>query len=164
MTPAQHHEAALAALDLNRCDEDVDCRDVVLAMRHTRALVDIEANRPYMRAHRAEVLALIEMARRANEEQGEARAAAASAGPAPRPDERGGNFSEVRRFLSTHLDNPRSYQPVRCGTPVTEGAGWHVTCSFRARNRFNALVLQSWTFLFNRGHVVDGGPDEIIHH
>jgi hypothetical protein len=153
LTPHDHYLAARDALDQSRCPDDTDCRNVDLALRHVRAVATATpANRAYLRTHRIEFAALMQQLQAAHHE------APPDPGPAPRPTEAGGNFREVRAFLATHLDNPRSYQPVHCDPPAAEEGVWRVTCSFRAANRVGATTLQVWTFQFQGGRVVDGVP------
>ncbi len=143
MTQHSHYLAAVTALD----NEDFQS-----TINHFRA---IDRNSRYGQVHHEELDLFVERfqqdANRHNAQITQAR------GPAPIPNERGGNFRQVRVYMQTHLADPRSYQPAGCTTPEPDREGYHNTCTFRARNQFGALAIDTWDFLWVGGRVVYGG-------
>jgi chromosome segregation ATPase len=56
------------------------------------------------------------------------------------------SVSAVDAYLKDVLNDPDSYKPDECGPVVADGPFWVVTCSFRAKNGFGALVLDRARF------------------
>lgn len=73
--------------------------------------------------------------------------------------------SSVKSYLLKSLDNPSSYKPATWGKleRVKDDTfnGYRIAHSFRARNKFNALVLQNYIFVLNTSlNVVSAGDIE----
>ena len=156
LTPHDHFLAATTLLNRQDCAGDERC--VVEAQNHVIAMA--QGHESYVQTHREEVRAILAKVQAVSHDFEQGRANARARGDAPRPNEPGGNYREVRAFLRDHLNDPRSYQPVRCAPPEAEGDHWNVECSFRAKNALGALVLQEGVFNFQQGRVVGGGVEE----
>ena len=157
MTPHDHFLAAFGLLDLNRCEPEVECRSPSEVARHLQA---IQGHSDYISTHREPLAAAVQAYEELLQNIARIEEGARARGPQPRPNERGGTYREVRAFLRDHLNDPRSYQAVACGVPRMMMDRWDVECSFRARNAFGALVLQTWVFGFQQGRITTGGAAE----
>jgi hypothetical protein len=79
---------------------------------------------------------------------------AAVRGPKPTNSAWDGSVPEVERYLKTVLNDPGSYEHIRSTQAVGEGDYWVVASSFRAKNGFGALIINTKKFYIQRGQVV----------
>jgi chromosome segregation ATPase len=74
-----------------------------------------------------------------------------------------GSVSAVERYLKSALHDPGSYDHIRTSVVVGEGDYWVVVSSFRGKNAFGALVINTKKFFIQQGQVVktsDAGGDD----
>jgi len=85
----------------------------------------------------------------ANAARGAVQAEADARGPMPL--DTGGGYLAVDFFMKERLKDPGSYEPSGCSPARAEGAFWVATCTYRAKNSFGALVLESGRFFMQKG-------------
>lgn len=87
-------------------------------------------------------------------------------GPRPTNSAWDGSVSSVERVVKASMHDPSSYSHVSTTVPVAEGDYWTVVSSFRGKNAFGALVINSKKFFIQSGVVVKtadvggGGGDD----
>ena len=79
---------------------------------------------------------------------------AAIRGPKPVNSAWDGSVREVERYLKTVMHDPDSYDHIRSTEPVGEGDYWTVVSSFRGKNAFGALIINTKKFYIQQGEVV----------
>lgn len=79
-------------------------------------------------------------------------------GERPYQSEYSKKVTEVEIYLSRVLNDPGSYEHQTCSDVVGTGNFWVVECSYRARNRFGAMVLDAQRFFIRHGQVVRAKP------
>jgi hypothetical protein len=84
----------------------------------------------------------------------EQRATEARIGPKPVPSVWNGTYGEVRDYLRERAHDPSSVELQECTYAVETPAGWVVSCTYRAKNLFGALVLDRGRFVVRHGRVV----------
>ncbi len=75
-------------------------------------------------------------------------------GPKPINSPWDGSVPEVERYLERVLNDPDSYEHVSSTVPVVRGEYWLVRSSFRGKNAFGGLVLNTKTFYIQQNQVV----------
>jgi hypothetical protein len=78
-------------------------------------------------------------------------------GPKPTNSPWDGSVREVESYLKSALNDPSSYDHVESSVPVGEGDYWTVISSFRGKNAFGGLVLNTKKFYIQGGRVVKTG-------
>jgi hypothetical protein len=162
MSDREHLAAARVAMAEDYDRESRTGGDLDLARRHLHAIP------PESRAHgRADALlreiegrearfnAILALSA-ANGER--ARAAQAARGEAPL-QLGNGSYYEINHYMRETLDNPASYEPVACSTPVPRGPYWSIACSFRALDDRGRMGWFLWTYFVQNGAVVQATPE-----
>lgn len=88
---------------------------------------------------------------------------AAVRGPKPTNSAWDGSVHVVERYLKAALHDPSSYDHVRTSEVTGEGDYWVVVSSFRGKNAFGALIINTKKFFIQQGEVVkvaDVGGDD----
>lgn len=75
-------------------------------------------------------------------------------GPRPTNSAWDGSVSSVERAIKANMHDPGSYSHVSTTVPVAEGDYWTVVSTFRGKNAFGALVLNTKKFFIQSGVVV----------
>ncbi len=60
----------------------------------------------------------------------------------------------MERYLKTVMNDPGSYEHIQSTVPVGEGDYWTVVSSFRGKNAFGALIINTKKFYIQQGQVV----------
>jgi len=86
-----------------------------------------------------------------------AAALADTRGPMPQVSAWDGSVIAVERYLKPRMKDPDSLDMANCTMPVVDGAYWKTACAYRARNSFNALVLEGGVFYIQAGGLAGEG-------
>lgn len=78
----------------------------------------------------------------------------AKRGPMPKNSGWDGSIPQVERWVKERLKDPDSYKHSDTSIPVAEGPFWRVETSYRAKNSFGALILETHTLWLQQLQVV----------
>jgi hypothetical protein len=65
-----------------------------------------------------------------------------------------GSYNEVERYLKTVMNDPSSLEMDKCSSVFKVKKGWAVWCSYRGKNGFGGMVLNSNWFIIRQNQVV----------
>ena len=65
-----------------------------------------------------------------------------------------GSIACIESYLKTVMNDPDSYQHVSTTIPVAEGEYWVATSTFRGKNAFGALVVNTKELYIQQNEVV----------
>ncbi len=71
-----------------------------------------------------------------------------------------GSYSEVEQYLNRVMKDPSSLDIDQCTGVYKTGIGWAVHCSYRGKNSFGALVLNSNWFIIRNNRVIATKPSD----
>ena len=70
-----------------------------------------------------------------------------------------GSVRQAPEYLAANLKDPSSLEIIEWGKVKKAGAGYSVSCTFRARNSFGGYNVQTEVFLFNKdGYLISTAP------